>query len=146
MKKIWFIFSLMLGIGFGFPATPSRATQFVYVVNQSDSTVSGYSVDRKTGGLIPVPGSPFPTGSFPRSVAVDPRAQFVFAANSASNNVSVYRIDPKTGALTSVPGSPFEAGAFLIQSRWTQRRNSPSLQTIKTIPSRATALIAKRGA
>jgi hypothetical protein len=70
MKKASFIVSLTLGIAFGFPATPLRATQFAYVVSQSSSNISGYSIDRKTGALTPVPGSPFPTASDPFSVAI----------------------------------------------------------------------------
>jgi 6-phosphogluconolactonase (cycloisomerase 2 family) len=73
-------------------------------------TVSGFSIDRKTGALTPVPGSPFAAGGNPRSVAVDPTAQFVYVTNERDNTVSGYSIDRKTGALTPVPGSPFAAG------------------------------------
>ena len=50
-------------------AWPLRA-QFAYVANYEDNTVSGYSIDRKTGALTPVPGSPFATGDFPSSIAI----------------------------------------------------------------------------
>ena len=59
----------MVAISFGFLATPLRA-QFVYVTNFSDNTVSGYSIDRKTGVLTEVSGSPFATGGNPISVAI----------------------------------------------------------------------------
>jgi DNA-binding beta-propeller fold protein YncE len=76
MKKASFIVSLTLGIAFGFPATPLRATQFAYVVSQSSSNISGYSIDRKTGALTAVPGSPFVTGG--GAVAVDPTGRFAY--------------------------------------------------------------------
>ena len=62
-------------------------SKFAYVANFFDGTVSGYSVDPKTGVLTQVPASP-PTGSMPRSVAVDITGQFVYVTNSGSNNVS----------------------------------------------------------
>jgi YVTN family beta-propeller protein len=55
-------------------------------------------------------GSPFTTGSFPVSVAVDPSGKFVYVANSQSNNVSGFTIDAVTGALTSL-GNAFTAGS-----------------------------------
>ena len=88
--------------------------QFAYVANINDNTVSGYSIDRKTGALTPVPGSPFATGILPFSVAVDPMAQFAYVTNRNSNTVSGYSIDRKTGALTPVPGSPFPTGDFPV--------------------------------
>ena len=61
------------------------------------------------GALTPIPGSPFPAGYDPRSVAVDPTAKFVYVANFDSNNISAYSID-SNGALTPVSGSPFATG------------------------------------
>ena len=77
------------------------------MANSDSDTVSGYSLDRKTGTLTPVPGSPFPTGTTPVSVAVDPTAQFAYVGNIGDNSISGYSIDRKTGVLTPVPGSPF---------------------------------------
>ena len=91
-------------------AWPLRA-QFAYVVNYYDDTVSAYSIDRKTGALTPIPGSPFATGFSPYSVAVDPTGQFAYVTNLRNNSVSAYSIDRKTGALTPIPGSPFAAGS-----------------------------------
>jgi 6-phosphogluconolactonase len=85
--------------------------QFVYVANVNDNNISGYSVDDATGALIPIPGSPFASGTFPRSVTADPTGRFVYVVNLGDNNVSGYAIDAATGALTSIPGSPFHAGS-----------------------------------
>jgi len=99
-----------------FTVAVDPTAQFAYVVNvsfvnpPSPGTVSGYSIDRKTGALTPVPGSPFVEGVWPFSVAVDPTGQFAYVANLFSNTISGYAIDGKTGALTPVPGSPFAEG------------------------------------
>jgi 6-phosphogluconolactonase len=92
--------------------------KFAYVANECDiesvlcslnGTVSAFTIDRTTGALSPVPGSPFAAGSFPFSVAVDPSGRFAYVAN-LSGNVSAFTIDSTTGALGSVPSSPFAAG------------------------------------
>jgi len=43
---------------------------FVYTVNRQDATISGFAVDRSSGKLTPVPGSPNATGDFPNSLVV----------------------------------------------------------------------------
>jgi DNA-binding beta-propeller fold protein YncE len=102
--------------------TADRTGQFVYVANcgspcgRTPGDVSAYRIDRDSGGLMPVDGSPFPSGTAPQSVTVDPTGQFVYVANCGSpcrvdaGNVSVYTVDEATGALTPVDGSPFPAG------------------------------------
>ena len=45
--------------------------RFVYVANAGSNNVSAYRLD-DNGSLIPVPGSPFPVGNEPESVAFSP--------------------------------------------------------------------------
>ena len=45
----------------------AQAGTFVYVANEFDNNVSGYSIDPATGVLTPVSGSPFAAGTQPRS-------------------------------------------------------------------------------
>jgi DNA-binding beta-propeller fold protein YncE len=93
--------------------------QFAYVPNALSNNVSAYSIDRITGALAAVVGSPFPAGSNPYSVTMHPTGQFAYVANCGTacnnsgvgaGNVSAYTIDGTTGALTAVVGSPFPAG------------------------------------
>src|SRR5260370_12829529 len=84
---------------------------FAYVANVRSGDVSAYTIDGATGALMEVDGSPFPAGSGPWSVTVDPTGQFAYVANGGSNNVSAYSIDGTTGALTEIDGSPFPAGS-----------------------------------
>jgi 6-phosphogluconolactonase len=42
----------------------------LYVINNQQGSVSGFAVDKSSGALSPVAGSPFPAGSGPTSLAV----------------------------------------------------------------------------
>src|SRR5260370_8787132 len=95
---------------------------FAYVANCGSSNcasigsgnVSAYTIDGTTGALTPVAGSPFPAGSIPTSLRVDPTGQFAYVSNAGSNNVSSYTINGSTGPLTPLSGPPFPAGSFPI--------------------------------
>jgi 6-phosphogluconolactonase (cycloisomerase 2 family) len=104
-----------LAIAVSLFASPLRA-QFVYVTNEGDSTVSGYTIDPSTGALTSIAGSPFAAdaGPFsgPSAMAVDPSGKFAYVANTHLGTVSGYTIDSSTGALTSIAGSPFAGGIF----------------------------------
>jgi 6-phosphogluconolactonase len=112
--------------GSPFPVGPNPASvavdptgKFAYVVNDSNlpevpGTVSAFTIG-SNGALTPVPGSPFPAGDTPDSVAVDPTGRFAYIVNVTVSGqlgaVSAFSIEPN-GALTPVPGSPFSAGSF----------------------------------
>src|SRR5262249_17314960 len=81
--------------------------RFAYVTNMGSNLLTGISFSSL--GTIPVPGSPFATGSMPTGVAIDSSGRFVYVANSGSNNVSAYSSDPSTGTAIPLPGSPFPA-------------------------------------
>ncbi|MBV9265924.1 MAG: beta-propeller fold lactonase family protein [Acidobacteriaceae bacterium] len=107
---------------FPFSVAVDPRGRFVYAANATSSgpatgSVSAYTIDRDTGGLTAVAGSPFATGVFPDFVAVDPSGRFVYVANGAfplPGNISGYTIDHSTGALTPIADSPFPAGTFPI--------------------------------
>ncbi len=83
---------------------------FVYVTNAGGpgpGTVSAYSINHPSGILIPVQGSPFPAGTTPWSIALDPMGRFAYVANRGDDTIGAYVIDGVTGTLTPVPGSPF---------------------------------------
>ena len=69
--------------------------------------VFGYAVNGKTGRLKAIPGSPFPDGSGPGEMAIDPSGKFAYVADQVSNGVTGFAIDQGTGALTAMPGSPY---------------------------------------
>jgi len=84
-------------------------SQFVYVANAGDNTVSAYTVDPASGALAAV-GTPVKTGMSPHAICETWDRTFVFVANEGSNDISAFAIDFVSGALTPVPGSPFPAG------------------------------------
>jgi hypothetical protein len=84
-------------------------SQFVYVANAGDDTVSAYTIDPASGALAAI-GTPVKTGMSPHAICETQDRAFVFVANEGSNNISTFAIDFVTGALTLAPGSPFPAG------------------------------------
>jgi 6-phosphogluconolactonase len=84
---------------------------FAYVANLVGN-VTAFSINFSTCELTRIPGSPYPAGSFPTSVATDPAGKFLYVTNSGSNNISAYSINSSTGALTPLIGSPIPTGVF----------------------------------
>jgi len=84
--------------------------RFVYVANYgtqalADETISGYWI-AGDGALIPLPGSPYPNGEGPQSIAIDPFGRFTYTANFYDQVFSAYRIE-RGGILQQLPGSPY---------------------------------------
>jgi 6-phosphogluconolactonase len=93
---------------------PSGA--FVYVVNSWRDSRSGevwaYAIDRATGALTPLRGSPFTVPGNPWSVAIHTSGAFAYV--TSADDVYVYAIDARTGALTPTASSPFAAGVWTV--------------------------------
>ena len=93
---------------------PSK--NFLYVVNSTSNTVSGYTLDHTSGVLAPVGQAlpPSPTGPLPISAGVNSGGQFLFVLNTgtaAGGSISVYSIDTTRGILAEISGSPFPIAA-----------------------------------
>lgn len=84
-------------------------SEFAYVTNAADNTVSAYRVDATTGALLAV-GTPTATGKSPYAVVGTNDRHFMYVGNEGSNDVSAFAVNVETGALTAVSGSPFAAG------------------------------------
>ena len=86
-------------------------TRFVYVTDQEQNQVIGYSIARNTtGALTPLTGSPFGTGQLPVGLTIDPRSDYVYTANFNSNSVTSFAINQSTGNLSTVAGGNFQLG------------------------------------
>ena len=78
----------------------SPTAPFLFVVNQTASNISAYTVDPGSGNLGVIqgspgsPGSPFPIQpvSHPSSVAISPKGDFLYVANSAEGTIAVFNI------------------------------------------------------
>src|SRR5688572_22413096 len=79
--------------------------RYLYVANSNTGQVAGFQINGPS--LTPIPGSPFPAGSGPSSVAVSRTA--VFATNRRSGAMSVYQIG--SGGSLSPLGLPVPTGA-----------------------------------
>jgi 6-phosphogluconolactonase len=84
-------------------------SQFSYVANAGDNTVSASPVDATSGALAAV-GTLVPTGTSPHAIVGTQDKEYVFVGNEGSNDISAFAVNFASGALTAVPGSPFAAG------------------------------------
>jgi 6-phosphogluconolactonase (cycloisomerase 2 family) len=93
-------------------STPSAVTQFAYVANRTDNTISVDALSSAGGGLSPILGSPFAAGiTAPNGLAVDPTARFLYVSTFGGPSLSGLAINGTTGALSPIPGSPFTQGS-----------------------------------
>ena len=86
--------------------------QFLYVP-MGDTTVVGYTIDRPTGALTAIAGSPFtmPGGvGTADDVTSDPLGRFLFVGSESVPAIWVFQINSTTGVLTPTLGSPFSTG------------------------------------
>jgi 6-phosphogluconolactonase len=84
-------------------------SEFAYVTDTGDDTLSAYEVNAVSGALTAV-GTPVAAGGSPSGIVGTTDRKYVFVGNPGSNNVSAFAVDGASGALTSIPGSPFAAG------------------------------------
>jgi 6-phosphogluconolactonase (cycloisomerase 2 family) len=106
--------SVMIGNAPLFGAITSDGARFYQTIS-SLAQIAGFSVSATDGSLTPIGGSPFSTGFFPRTIAIDPAGKFLYATISSSfmgtsTSIYGYTIDAASGGLTAMPGSPFPTG------------------------------------
>jgi 6-phosphogluconolactonase (cycloisomerase 2 family) len=89
----------------GTPTAVIFAGNFVYAINSSDGTISGYSLNPANGALTALSGSPFAIVGV--SMATDYLGQHLYVAGLTG--IQAFSVDSTSGALTSVSGSPFPA-------------------------------------
>jgi 6-phosphogluconolactonase len=107
------------GGGFPIESVFHPSGKFLYAGMQVSATsnVWAFSLDASTGGLSPVPGSPFAGQSYPggggvNSIALHPTGTFLYASGFFSG-ITGYTVNSGSGALSQLPGSPFiPAGTF----------------------------------
>jgi len=82
--------------------------QFLFVANNTDSTVSTFAINQASGGLQ-ASALPAASGTGPFFVTSDASGRHVYTANNLSGTVSAFAVSA-TGALSPV-GGPVQAGA-----------------------------------
>jgi 6-phosphogluconolactonase (cycloisomerase 2 family) len=95
--------------------------KFLYVANQFDGTVTGFSVDASGVLTRLTPGATATVGTAPSGMCITPDGGFLYVANSGSSDVSAVAVCNQVvtscsvptspdGTITPVAGSPFSAG------------------------------------
>ena len=120
--------------GFNAPAIPPTdpgvgvvvaQQQFLYAAFSSTEQIYGWSVDKTSGALTAISGSPFSapylgfvglSGFNQLSMITNPAGTLLFVADAGNGEIWVYEIGLASGttpgALTLAPGSPFSTGSF----------------------------------
>ncbi|MGA7342778.1 MAG: beta-propeller fold lactonase family protein [Terracidiphilus sp.] len=75
-------------------------SSYVYVTDEINGEVHGFSIASNTGLLTPLSGSPFSAGNQPSAIVVDPSYPYVYVANSLDATVTAF--SASGGALTSL--------------------------------------------
>ncbi|MGB7608594.1 MAG: hypothetical protein WBL97_09315, partial [Candidatus Sulfotelmatobacter sp.] len=99
--------------------------QFLYTAFSSTGQIYGWSVDKTSGALTAITGSPYSvsylgsvgvSGFNQLSMITNPAGTLLFVADAGDDEIWVYEIAPPTsttpGALTLAPNSPFSTGTF----------------------------------
>ena len=81
----------------------------LYAAGAFAGSIAGYRIDKTTGALAPISGSPFvdrmPTGESmdpafnPYSIAIDPQGKFLYGYDSGDEDISIFSVNAMTGAL-----------------------------------------------
>src|ERR1039458_3383783 len=99
------------------PASPS---EFAYVLNDGDNTVSMYTVNSCTGDLAPTTPATVATGANAfgsEQMVADPTGRFAYVANLMSNaadlaTISMFTINSSTGVLTPTTPATVATGFY----------------------------------
>jgi 6-phosphogluconolactonase len=88
--------------------------RFVYVINEMEGSVTGYTCNASNGSLTPFQTiSTFPPeyagATSSAEIRVTPDGQFLYGSNRGNNSIAAFRIDPAKGTLTLVE---FETAAL----------------------------------
>jgi 6-phosphogluconolactonase len=87
---------------------------FVYVLNQDDSTVQLFAIDEETGQLTSK-GNPYPTGSHPTAMAIDPAQKFLYVTFTYQNGYSASNPGPGGVDIFPVNTSDYTLGTPSVQ-------------------------------
>src|SRR5438270_373927 len=84
----------------------------LYVTNSGSHDLNAYFINRSSGNLTQVPGSPFALTGIANRVVVHPSGHFVYATSSPSSSnteISAFAVQ-SNGSLKPIAGSPYSLG------------------------------------
>jgi 6-phosphogluconolactonase len=77
-----------------------QAGNYLYVANTTDQTISAFRLNKTSGALTPVSGSPFAAGVALSRLSSDPSGKFLYTTDTNEERITTFVTDPSTGALT----------------------------------------------
>lgn len=91
--------------GSGGPLIISPDSQFIYVANVNEGTVSVFNIG-SGGVLTPVPGSPFTVDAQPAGLSLTPDGRFLYIVFGSPDlgHVKAWAVNPAAGSFTPVAG------------------------------------------
>lgn len=102
--------------------------KFLYIPQSSTQNVEGFQINRTTGGLTTIPGTPVSLSSIGAdTIATDPKGRFLFVGVEGGAGVAAFQIDATAGALTPSPGSPYTTTGILSADVFTVDGNGKFL-------------------
>jgi 6-phosphogluconolactonase (cycloisomerase 2 family) len=103
--------------------------KYLYAVLGIESAIAGFAIDRSTGALSDLPGSPYPEqspegnscpfdafGACPYSwtESIDPSGKFIYVTDSQFNDISIFTINQSTGVLSYAGASANTQGGICV--------------------------------
>jgi 6-phosphogluconolactonase len=81
--------------------------QFLFVMNELNSTVSSFAIDPHLGALTAVDAQPsipaeFTEENYCADIQISPDGRFLYGSNRGHDSIVVFEIDPATGKLSQV--------------------------------------------
>lgn len=85
---------------------------FAYVPNGGSGSLSEYVINKSTGALVPLTGSPVTVAGSKQlyEAKVDPTGAFLYAVDNGANAIFGFSISQSNGSLTPIANSPFTTG------------------------------------
>jgi 6-phosphogluconolactonase (cycloisomerase 2 family) len=127
------------------PTLPGNGADDMLIVNKTflyvpmgNATVEGFAIDRTSGALTAITGSPWTvagTSVTADDVASDAAGKFLFVGSETGPNIWVFQIDATSGALTATAGSPFSAGLTVVADEMTVDLSGKYLYVGQTDPT-----------
>jgi len=77
-----------------------------YLYAAAGTNLFGFSINKQTGALSPLPGFPVAVGTTADSVSIDPTNQFLYVTSRSAERVTGFRLNAATGELIMMPDPP----------------------------------------
>ena len=83
--------------------------KFLYAAALASPELAGFTIDKSSGALTAIAGSPFSVGTGPTQPVIDQSGRFLYVSDilDPQGGILGFSINPTSGVLTPLSGSPF---------------------------------------